>query len=324
MVEAHALTRRFGTLAAVSGASFEARRGEILGVLGPNGAGKTTTLRMLCGFLPPTSGTARVCGLDVAEQPVEARRQIGYLPETNPLYPEMRVREYLLFRGGLKGVPRARRRRRVDEVVGLCGLGEVAGRTIGTLSKGFRQRVGLADALVANPPVLVLDEPTSALDPLQVQDVRGLVRSLAGAHTILFSSHQLHEVEQVCDRVVIFRQGRVIAQDTAENLRRGMARGATCTVELREADAARAAELAEGLARVVRVEALDGGWARLTLEAQDDPREALFRRAAELGLVLRELTRRQLTLEEVFQELAAGPAPGTGAPAGAPQAEERP
>ncbi len=310
MVEAHALTRRFGPLTAVSGASFEARRGEILGVLGPNGAGKTTTLRMLCGFLPPTSGTARVCGLDVGEQPVEARRQIGYLPENNPLYPEMRVREYLLFRGGLKGVPGARRRGRVDEVVGMCGLGEVAGRTIGTLSKGFRQRVGLADALVANPPVLVLDEPTNALDPLQVHEVRGLVRSLAGAHTILFSSHQLHEVEQVCDRVVIFRQGRVIAQDTTENLRRGMARGATCTVELRAADAERVADFAHDLARVLRTEALDDGWVRLTLEAPDDPREALFRRAAELRLVLRELTRRQLTLDEVFQELAAGPAGG--------------
>jgi ABC-2 type transport system ATP-binding protein len=309
MIVAQLLTRRFGAQTAVSGASFEARPGEILGVLGPNGAGKTTTLRMLCGYLAPTSGTASVFGRDIVRDSLEVRRQIGYLPENNPLYPEMRVHEYLRFRAGLKGVARARRTARVAEVVAQCGLPEVAGQTIGTLSKGYRQRVGLADALVANPPVLVLDEPTSGLDPNQVQDLRALVRSLAGEHTVLFSSHQLHEVEQVSDRVVIFRQGRVIAEDRVEQLRVAAHRGATCTVEIRDADRAHLPELTDGLARVVQVEDLEDGWSRAVLDARADPREALFVRAAAAGIVLRELTRRQLSLEEVFRELTRGEDP---------------
>ncbi len=321
MVEAFALTRRFAGFTAVDGVSFAARPGEILGVLGPNGAGKTTTLRMLCGFLAPTSGRARVDGLDVVADSLAVRRRIGYLPENNPLYPEMRVVEYLRFRAGLKGVPGRRVDAVVDGVVGRCGLSGVVRQTIGTLSKGYRQRVGLADAIAGDPKVLVLDEPTSGLDPNQVQDVRALVRSLREAHTVLFSSHQLHEVEQVCDRVLIFRQGRVIAQDTTDNLRAQAARGATVTVELAAAEAGRLPALLEGLCRETGREALDDGWLRLTLEAGGgagggDPRVALFERAATAGLVLRELTRRRLSLEEVFQELTT-----TAVPAGT---EDRP
>lgn len=319
MIEVASLTRRFGEIVAVREVSFGARTGEILGVLGPNGAGKTTTLRVLCGYLPPTSGRAVVDGIDVTGNPSDVRARIGYLPENNPLYPEMRVSEYLAFRAGLKRVPRREVAGRVGAALARCGLAAVARQTIGTLSKGYRQRVGLADALVAEPPVLVLDEPTSGLDPNQAAETRALVRGLRGKHTILFSSHQLHEVEEVCDRVLIFRRGQIVAADTMENLRRRGAAGATVTVELRGRE--RLDPLAEGIARVVGVEELPDGFLRATLEAGDDPREALFERAAARGTVLRELTRRELSLEQVFHELTTAPA-AAAAPAPAPDGED--
>lgn len=324
MIQIEALTKRFNELVAVRDVSFSVLRGEILGVLGPNGAGKTTTIRILCGYLPPTSGTARVEGLDVTTHSREIRRKIGYLPENNPLYPEMRVVEYLLFRAGIKAVPRNRRSSQLETVIALCGLGEVRRQTIGTLSKGFRQRVGLADALIADPPLLILDEPTSGLDPRQVADVRQLVRGLAGRHTVLMSSHQLHEVEQVAERVVIFRQGQVIAADTTENLRQHTLRGASVTVELRQEQEARLPELTAELCRTVGVERLEDGWLRVILEAATDPREGLFTRAQAQGIVLRELTRRRLSLEEVFQELTAAEPATDGAPAPVPSREDHP
>ena len=303
MIEATALTRRFGAVVAVREASFRAEPGEVLGVLGPNGAGKTTTLRLVCGYLRPTSGSARVAGIDVAERPLEARRAIGYLPETNPLYPEMRVNEYLEFRAALKG----RRKDRIAaaaQAIDRCGLGDVAEQVIGTLSKGFRQRVGIADAIVADPPVLVLDEPTGGLDPLQARDARALVRELAGERTILFSSHQLHEVEQVADRVVIFRGGAIVAAGATAELRSGLA--APTTIEIPARERGRLTELLDGLGRAAAERDLGDGWISVDVAAEGDPRATIFERAAALGVPLRELTRRSPGLEEVFAQVAGG------------------
>jgi ABC-2 type transport system ATP-binding protein len=306
MIEVDSLTKRFASTTALSGVSFSCRRGEILGVLGPNGAGKTTTLRILCGFLPPSSGSASVDGLDVVERSLEVRRRVGYLPESNPLYPEMRVTEYLGFRAALKGVPRRARSGRLAEVVDQCGLAGIARKTIGTLSKGYRQRVGLADALVHQPELLVLDEPTSGLDPIQVVEVRNLIRSLAGGHTVLLSSHVLSEVEQICDRVLIFHEGRVVAQDSTERLRERVGTGTRITMELAPSARERVGELCDGIGDLSQKRLLDDGWLRAELEVEGDPREELFTRASALGITLRELSRHRPSLEHVFQELTSG------------------
>ncbi len=303
MIEVRNLSKSFGDLRAVDGVSFAARSGEILGVLGPNGAGKTTTLRMVCGYLPPDDGTAIVAGHDVREESLAARRSLGYLPENVPLYPEMRVEEYLSFRAGLKGIPPRRRRDAVARSAEMTGIGHVLGRPIGQLSRGYRQRVGLADALVADPPVLVLDEPTVGLDPNQVIEVRELIRSLRGDRTLLLSSHILPEVEQVCDRVVIFRGGRIVAQGTTAELAERIAGARTVTLELARRDRDRLPSVVGDLGTVAAEEELPDGWVRVTLEAPADVREELFRRAGAAGVVLRELTRRALTLEEVFHQL---------------------
>ncbi|MBP7149165.1 MAG: ATP-binding cassette domain-containing protein [Acidobacteria bacterium] len=317
MIEVDSLLKTFGETLAVDRVSFAAQPGEILGVLGPNGAGKTTTLRILCGYLAPTAGTARVQGLDVVERSLDVRRRIGYLPENFPLYPEMKVGEYLRFRAALKGIPRRRRAAEVARVLGLCGLEAVSHRTIGTLSKGYRQRVALADALAGEPPVLVLDEPTTGLDPNQAYDIRQLIRSFRGGHTILLSSHILSEVEQICDRVVIFRRGKVIAEDTPAALSGRVRAGETVSVEFAAGEReALLARLPAGVT-VAAVEDLGDGWCRASLEAPADPRAAIFRAAADAGLTLRELSRRTLSLEEIFHELttqaespAAGPSDG--------------
>ena len=303
MIEIEGLSKSFASVRAVNDVGFRARKGEILGILGPNGAGKTTTLRILCGYIMPDAGRARVGNKDVVSESLAVRRMIGYLPENVPLYPEMRVREYLRFRGGIKGVPRRRQGARSEAVAGQCGISSVLDQTIGTLSKGYRQRVGLADALIAEPPVLVLDEPTVGLDPNQVLELRELIRELEGNHTILLSSHILSEVEQVCDRVVIFRQGKVIAEDSTETLRQGSSATARITIELPLSSREQLPALTESLAHVESTEELDDGWLRALLSAPGDPREEIFRRAAGKQLTLRELTRRQLSLEEVFHDL---------------------
>ena len=305
MIEVQGLVKKFGDKTAVAGVSFSARRGEVLGVLGPNGAGKTTTLRMLCGYLPPTEGVARIDGIDVWRDSLAARRRLGYLPESVPLYPEMRVREYLEFRSAIKGVPRRQRSSAIERAVALCSLADRVDQTVGTLSKGYRQRVGLADALLGSPPLLVLDEPTVGLDPNQVIQTRSLIQRLRGEHTILLSSHILSEVEQVCDRVVIFRQGLVIAEDTPAGLQSRAQLSPTVTIELPVAASARIATLLEGLAELIETIPTDDGWLRLTLNAAADPRETLFARASASGIVLRELTRRSHSLEEVFHQLTA-------------------
>src|ERR1700704_4801980 len=222
MIEVSNLTKRYAGHTAVSDISFTVGRGEIVGLLGSNGAGKSTTMRILSCFLPATSGTARIAGFDVFTQANEVRRRIGYMPENNPLHPEMRVREYLKFRARLKGLGWKKSRQRVDAVLEQCGLTEVRRRIIGHLSKGFRQRVGLADALVHEPELLILDEPTIGLDPHQIRSVRQLIKSLATSHTVLISTHILPEAEMTCNRLVIMYEGTILAADTTENLQRLM------------------------------------------------------------------------------------------------------
>ena len=218
MIEVEHITKRYGRVTAVDDVSFKVEKGEILGFLGPNGAGKTTTMRILTGYMPPTDGKATVAGFDVFTHPVEAKRRTGYLPETPPLYPDMTVREYLDFVARIKGVPPAERKSRVDNVMQRTHVADMASRHCGKLSKGYRQRVGLAQAIIHNPEVLILDEPTAGLDPKQIIETRDLIRGLAGNHTIVLSTHILPEVSQTCQRVVIINKGRVVAVDTPENL----------------------------------------------------------------------------------------------------------
>src|SRR5712691_8112939 len=218
MIEVRELTKSFGAVDAVAGLSFRVHRGEIVGFLGPNGAGKTTTMRILAGVFPPTSGTVRIARRDPLREPLECRRAVGYFPEYAPFYPELRVMAYLRFVARLKRIPRARRAAAVAEVLAACGLESVAHRRVGTLSKGYRQRVGLAQALCGNPPILILDEPTIGLDPGQVADIRDLIRGLRGARTVFFSSHILSEVEALCERVIVIARGRLVGEGTAREL----------------------------------------------------------------------------------------------------------
>ena len=221
LLEARGLVKIFGKRRVVDGVSFDVNAGEVVGLLGPNGAGKTTTMRMLTTFLAPSSGRAVLCGHDVLDEPLEVRKKVGYLPENVPLYLEMRVREYLSYRAKLKDVPGSKRRSAIEEVLERCKIKDVETRVLGHLSKGYRQRVGLADALVANPPLLILDEPTAGLDPNQIREVRDLIRRLGENHTILLSTHILPEVETTCARAIVIDRGKLVAQGTIEELRAG-------------------------------------------------------------------------------------------------------
>ena len=306
MILASHLTKRFDRTLAVDDLTFEVPRGQICGFLGPNGAGKTTTLRMLTGFLEPTAGEVRIDGRVLSPLDHALRRKIGYLPENCPLYPEMRIDEYLRFRAALKGVPFLRLRRLVDEVKRLCGLEDAGRRVIGNLSKGYRQRVGLADALVHEPDLLVLDEPTLGLDPHQIRQVRELIRSLAGRHTVLLSSHILPEVEATCDRVLIINRGRLIASSSVVDLARQAGRRSRVTAEVRAPDAGGLQEVFGTLAGTpsVSVRDLEDGWFAIAVErAEDDLRPEIFRQAAAHGWALRELHREDPSLEDVFVSL---------------------
>jgi ABC-2 type transport system ATP-binding protein len=299
MIEVERLSRRYGSVKAVDGVTFSVGRGEIVGLLGLNGAGKTTTMRMLTTFLQPTSGRAALAGHDVLDAPLEVRRTVGYLPENVPLYAEMRVREYLEFRARLKDVPRPRRRQAIGEVVTRCRIGDVEDRIVGQLSKGYRQRVGLAEAMVHRPDILILDEPTAGLDPVQIREVRSLVRELAAGHTILLSTHIMSEVEAVCSRVIIIEKGRIAVDDTLENLRSDSA----VVVEVRgPAEAVRRAlESAPGVGRVSLAQK-DGDYATFEVQAVDgaDLREMIAGRIVQNGWPLRKLDQRRTTLEERF------------------------
>lgn len=306
MIEVHQLTKRYAGHAAVSDISFSVSRGEIVGFLGPNGAGKTTTLRMLTGYLPPTSGSARIAGFDIFRQSIEARRKIGYMPENVPLYEDMRVREYLKFRAQLKGLSGADTRRRVGNVIDTCGLQSVRRKMIKTLSKGYRQRVGLADALVHDPELLILDEPTNGLDPNQIRQIRELIRQLATSHTVLISTHILHEVEMTCNRVIIIDNGKIKATDTPANLTRQMRAAGRIQVEI-QADPEVVAGAVNRLDHVKKTspEPLDDGWTRYTIwvDSGTDARERIANLAAQHGWPLRSLFRHIATLEDVFVEL---------------------
>ena len=313
LLEAQNLTRYYGRLPAVQGVSFGIERGEIVGLLGPNGAGKTTTMRMLAGFLRPTHGSAAVAGIDVARRPRDAHRHIGYMPENNPLYPEMRVREYLAFRAELKGLPRKHRRARIGRCVDLCKLTDVVHQVIGTLSKGYRQRVGLADVMLAEPDVLILDEPTIGLDPGQVAETRDLIRDLSAGHTVLVSTHILAEAEAICRRVLIIVGGRLVADDTPERLSEGRLR-ARVEVEIR-AEAREVVAALAGLDGVEDVTAAGGnGWRRFRVSARAglDVRPAIARTAAARGWPLRELTVKRPSLEEIFLHITRAPQHANG------------
>jgi ABC-2 type transport system ATP-binding protein len=304
MISVDRLSKRFGSFRAVNGVSFEVGRGEIVGLLGPNGAGKTTTMRMLTTYLCPSSGRARLAGHDVLDEPLDVRRKVGYLPESVPLYPEMRVKEFLRLRSKLKDVPRSQRRRAVSEVVSRCQLGEVENRIIGQLSRGFRQRVGLAEAMVHDPEILVLDEPTAGLDPLQILEVRDLIRALGEQHTILLSTHILSEVEAVCGRAIIIESGQIALDDQLANLKQN----STITVEARgPLDAVRAAlQTIPGVERVL-VSSRAAGLAGFEIHTHggQDLREAVSQKLAAGGWPMRQLDLRKSSLEERFIQAVA-------------------
>jgi ABC-2 type transport system ATP-binding protein len=321
MIQVEQLTKRYGPTVAVDGISFQVEQGEIVGFLGPNGAGKTTTMRILTCFLPATSGRVTIAGHEVFSDSLEVRRNIGYLPESAPLYPEMRVREYLAYRARIKEVPGRERRMRVEYAMDRCGVAEAERTLIGSLSKGYRQRVGLADALVSDPPVLILDEPTIGLDPNQVRLVRDLIRDLGQKHTVLLSTHILPEVEMVCGRVIIIQSGKLVFQDTLANIARQSSGGGKVVVEARvgpgEAEKAAAVlEAAPGVLRVLRpaspVETgrAEGGspWAVFEIEVMPgaDVREEVGRRMVRNGWALRELRKEQPSLEDIFVRLTTG------------------
>ena len=302
MIEVENLSRVYVDTPVVDRLSFFVPEGQILGFLGPNGAGKTTVMRMITGFLPPTTGRIVVAGVDLDVDSVGLRRKIGYLPENVPLYPELRVDEYLRFRADVEGVPRPDLPGRLEYVIERCMLSDVRRQVIGTLSKGYRQRVGLASALIHKPPVLILDEPTVGLDPNQIIKVRELITELGQDHTVVLSTHILPEVEQVCDRVFIIDHGRIVADGTPEGLRTKLIGNPVVRVEIRGAGD-NAPESLGRLPGVVAVERRADGVFFLEHATDADPREAVFHLAVDRGWVLLGLTPEQATLEEVFVRL---------------------
>ncbi len=306
MIEVNNLSKRYGRHLAVRDISFSVARGEIVGFLGPNGAGKTTTIRMLTGYLPPSSGSARIADFDIFRQSIEARKRIGYMPENVPLYDDMRVREYLSFRSRIKGLSNSDARRRVSHVIDTCGLEGVRRKMIKTLSKGYRQRVGLADALVHQPDLLILDEPTNGLDPIQIRQIRELIKHLSLNHTVLISSHILSEVEMIANRVIIIDNGKIKAADTPQNLISEMRAAGRVQCEI-QTPSETVSPILTGLPNVKKVtsESLDENWERYTIwsDSGSDTRQAINAIAAENSWPLRSLFRHEATLEDVFVEL---------------------
>ena len=320
MIEVQHLTKRYGRITAVDDVSFRVERGEILGFLGPNGAGKTTTMRILTGYMPATEGHAIVAGFDVFDQPLEAKRRTGYLPETPPLYPDMSVSEYLDFVAKIKGVPSADRRARVTYVMDRTRIADMAHRLCGKLSKGYKQRVGLASALIHNPDVLILDEPTAGLDPKQIIETRELIKELAGDHTIILSTHILPEVAQTCQRVVIINKGHVVTVDTPDNLTARLRGSETMYLQLDASGADAAASLGRvpGVTRVVESDRRDGmvGY-EVDSESGRDVRRDLARAVVSSGWGLLEMRPMRMSLEDVFLSLTTEEVPTPPADAGA-------
>jgi ABC-2 type transport system ATP-binding protein len=306
MIEVESLTKRYGRTTAVDGISFTVRKGEILGFLGPNGAGKTTTMRILTGYLSATAGAARVAGYDVFKDPIEVKRRVGYIPETPPLYPDLDVTTFLDFVARIKGVPAKERSQRIDDAVEKCRIGDVRSKLIGRLSKGYRQRVGLAQAILHNPEVLILDEPTAGLDPKQIIETRELIKSLGGDHTVVLSTHILPEVSMTCGRVVIINKGRVVAEDTPGNLTLRLQGASAVRVEVR-GDGETAAEALRGVPGVLAVKPLTGaqGVDSFEVEAEkgSEIRPELARALVGRGLDLLNLSLVGMSLEEIFLHL---------------------
>ena len=316
MIQVEHLAKHFGRTVAVDDVSFDVAKGEVVGFLGPNGAGKTTTLRVLTCFHPATAGSASLAGHDVYREPVAVRRSVGYLPENVPIYTDLRVEEYLRYRAALKGVPRSERRAAVGEAIERCGVGEVRRKLVGHVSRGFRQRVGLADALVARPPILILDEPTTGLDPNQRRRMKTLVRDLADRHTVLFSSHILSEVQDVSTRILVIHRGRLRADGTpGELLARSPGRCLSVTAAAPAAGDGSGAAVAAclgGLPGVVEPQVVseDDGYAtvRAAIEPGADPRDAAFEAMRAAGLAIRELKLDLPTLEQFFAQITEGAA----------------
>jgi len=314
VIEVSGLTKRYGEHRALQGVDFRVERGEVVGFLGPNGAGKTTTMKILTGYISPTDGSAKVMGRDSVSEPVAVRRRVGYLPEAAPVYPEMKVWEYLDFVGRVRGLGRAERAAALARAMESTGLTPRRGQAIGTLSKGFRQRVGLAQAILHEPDLLVLDEPTSGLDPNQIQEIRGLIRRLGQKKTVLLSTHILSEVQATCDRVIIIHRGRVvadgptdevIAQEQGALFHLTLAPG---TVRLPPEAVLASIEQVEGVEEVRQVATAEGAEDELALvvRAREDVRAALFQEAVASGLTLLELRAERSNLEEVFRRLTTG------------------
>ena len=318
MIEVQHLTKRYGPFTAVDDVTFKAERGEILGFLGPNGAGKTTTMRVLTGYMPPTEGKAIVAGYDVLEQPIEAKRRTGYLPETPPLYPDMTVSDYLTFCSRIKGVPRSERTSRVRTVMERTRIADVAGKHCGKLSKGYRQRVGLAQALLHNPEVLILDEPTAGLDPKQIIETRRLIKELGGDHTVILSTHILPEVSQTCHRIVIINKGRVVAVDTPDNLTARLRGSETMYVQVdgMGSDAATALSSVPGVTRVSVSDTREtvAGY-EVESESGRDVRRELAATVVGRGWGLLELRPMRMSLEEIFLQVTTEDAASTDAAA---------
>jgi ABC-2 type transport system ATP-binding protein len=306
VIEVQHLTKRYGRVTAVDDVSFRVERGEILGFLGPNGAGKTTTMRILTGFMPATDGKAIVAGFDIFDQPIEAKRRIGYLPETPPLYPDMTVREYLEFVAKIKGVAKPERTQRVRTIMERTRIVDVGERLCAKLSKGYKQRVGLAQALIHNPDVLILDEPTAGLDPKQIIETRELVKELAGDHTVILSTHILPEVSQTCQRVVIINKGHVVAIDTPDNLTARLRGSETMYVQVDAggSDVAGPLSSISGVTRVVETDRRNGtiGY-EVESEQGHDIRRELARAVVSSGWGLLELRPMRMSLEEIFLSL---------------------
>jgi ABC-2 type transport system ATP-binding protein len=317
MINVKELTKRYARTTAVDQITFEVAKGQIVGFLGPNGAGKTTTMRMLTCFLPPSAGTATVAGFDVLEQSLEVKKRIGYLPETPPLYPEMDTTEYLKFVGRLKGLSGAELEKRVDYACERCAVTDVKHKLLGKLSKGYRQRVGLAQAIIHNPDVLILDEPTAGLDPKQINETRDLIKSLAGSHTIILSTHILPEVEQTCEQVIIINKGKLVATDSVRNLQ-ARARGAESIVlEVAGRNGALEApvvqERLQSVSGVSRVSCKQQVDSRAIFEVESNKgklvRGDLARAVVEAGWDLNELCPAAMSLEEVFLQLTKSEVP---------------
>jgi ABC-2 type transport system ATP-binding protein len=321
MIKVEGLTKRYARNVAVDNISFEVQKGQIVGFLGPNGAGKTTTMRVLTCFLPPTSGSAEVAGFDVLTSPMEVKRRIGYLPESPPLYPEMEVVEYLVFVGRLKGIGKGDLAKRVDEALERCAIGDVRTKLISKLSKGYRQRVGLAQAIIHNPDVLILDEPTAGLDPKQILETRHLIKQLSGDHTIILSTHILPEVEQTCEQVVIISKGKLVATDSVENLTNRLRGAEAVAVEIESHEGAPASdqirqklEQVSGVSRVLFRETRNS---RHVFEVESlhgrSIRADLARAVVESGWGLVELHAVAVSLEDIFLQLTAAEEPAVGA-----------